>query len=127
MQAKHLFAIFNSGSSGSGYKILLENPPFPPVTIATLCFRLNKSLWKNILKGLYDIHRNQAQFIITGSARLDYFGQSCDSLVGQYFSFRMLPLGLAEAMGEMQLIINDDKLISDRKTEVELLSRLQDK
>ncbi len=38
----------------------------------------------------------------------------------------MLPLGLAEAMGEMQLIINDDKLISDRKTEFEQLSRLQD-
>ncbi len=82
--------------------------------------------WKNILKGLYDIHRDQAEFIITGSARLDYFRQSGDSLVGRYFSYRMLPLGLSEAMGEMRLIINDDTLFSDQKVETELLARLDD-
>ena len=38
--------------------------------------------WKDILKGLYDLHHHEAQFIVTGSARLDYFRQSGDSLVG---------------------------------------------
>lgn len=49
--------------------------------------------WKNLLKGYYDELRNHFRFIITGSARLDMFRQSGDSLVGRYFLFRMLPLG----------------------------------
>ena len=82
--------------------------------------------WKDILKGLYDIHRNQAQFIVTGSARLDYFRQSGDSLIGRYFSYRMLPLGLSEAMGEMRHVINDDTMFSDQKAEAQLLTLLND-
>jgi len=82
--------------------------------------------WKDILKGLYDIHRNQAQFIVTGSARLDYFRQSGDSLIGRYFSYRMLPLGLSEAMGEMHHVINDDTMFSDQKAEAQLLTLLND-
>ena len=82
-------------------------------------------LWKNILKGLYDLHHREAQFIITGSARLDYFRQSGDSLVGRYFSYRMLPLGLSEAMGDMQRILNDDGLLSGCR-EDELLSALHE-
>ena len=48
--------------------------------------------WKNILKGYFDEFRNQINFVITGSARLDYFRQSGDSLVGRYFLFKMHPL-----------------------------------
>ncbi|MBM3297500.1 MAG: ATP-binding protein [Candidatus Aminicenantes bacterium] len=48
--------------------------------------------WKNILKGYYDEWRNRIRFIVTGSARLDYFRRSGDSLVGRYFLFRMNPL-----------------------------------
>ncbi len=81
--------------------------------------------WKNILKGLYDLHREEAQFIVTGSARLDYFRQSGDSLVGRYFSYRMLPLGLSEAMGDMQQISNDEDLFSESK-DMKLLSLLND-
>lgn len=82
-------------------------------------------LWKNILKGLYDLHHREAQFIITGSARLDYFRQSGDSLVGRYFSYRMLPLGLSEAMGNMECILDEDNLLSGSR-ENELLSSLHD-
>ena len=83
------------------------------------------TLWKNILKGLYDLHHRDAQFIITGSARLDYFRQSGDSLIGRYFSYWMLPLGLSEAMGDMKYILNDDSLISGSKEDA-LLSYLHD-
>ncbi|MBT3176662.1 MAG: ATP-binding protein [Desulfobacula sp.] len=79
--------------------------------------------WKDILKGLYDLHKEEARFIITGSARLDYFRKSGDSLVGRYFSYGMLPLGLAEAMGCPGLIINDDTVFSGQK-ENELLEKL---
>jgi predicted AAA+ superfamily ATPase len=82
--------------------------------------------WKDILKGLYDIHREQAQFIITGSARLDFFRQSGDSLIGRYFSYRMLPLGMSEAMGEMQHVVNDDMMFSNQGNEAELITRLHD-
>ncbi len=68
--------------------------------------------WKNILKGLHDIHQDEAQFIVTGSARLDYFRQSGDSLVGRYFSYRMLPIGLAEAANNFDFILNDDKFLA---------------
>ncbi len=66
--------------------------------------------WKNILKGLYDIHSEEAQIIVTGSARLDFFRQSGDSLVGRYFSYKLLPFGLAEASQEFSHIINDDSI-----------------
>lgn len=81
--------------------------------------------WKNILKGLYDLHQHEAQFIVTGSARLDFFRQSGDSLVGRYFSYRMLPLGLSEAMGRVEYVIEDENLISGNK-EGKLLSALHD-
>jgi predicted AAA+ superfamily ATPase len=79
--------------------------------------------WKNILKGLCDIHAGEAQFIVTGSARLDYFKASGDSLVGRYFSFRLLPLGLAEAAGDFSAVINEPGVIAEPEKQ-ELLSRL---
>lgn len=54
--------------------------------------------WKNILKGYYDQWRDTLRFIVTGSARLDLFRRSGDSLVGRYFLYRMLPLGLSDLM-----------------------------
>lgn len=36
---------------------------------------------------------------MTGSARLDMFRRSSDSLVGRYFLFRMLPLGWRDVLG----------------------------
>lgn len=56
--------------------------------------------WKNLLKGYYDEWKDRIGFIVTGSARLDHFRKSGDSLVGRYFLFRLLPLGLREVMGE---------------------------
>src|SRR3989338_6886885 len=31
------------------------------------------SKWRNLVKGLYDTNKSRLQFIITGSARLDYY------------------------------------------------------
>lgn len=52
--------------------------------------------WKDLLKGYYDEWQEKIRFIITGSARLELFQKSGDSLVGRYFLFRMLPLGIRE-------------------------------
>lgn len=63
--------------------------------------------WKNILKGLFDVHSGEAQIIVTGSARLDFFKASGDSLAGRYFSYRLLPLGLAEAAQEFSCRVDN--------------------
>jgi predicted AAA+ superfamily ATPase len=63
--------------------------------------------WKNLLKGYYDEWKEKVQFIVTGSARLDWFRRSGDSLVGRYFLFRMLPLGVKEILGGSSLLEND--------------------
>ncbi|MBU2574641.1 MAG: ATP-binding protein [Elusimicrobia bacterium] len=55
--------------------------------------------WKNILKDYFDAHENKVNFIVTGSARLDMFRSSGDSLSGRYFLFNLNPLTLAEASG----------------------------
>jgi predicted AAA+ superfamily ATPase len=55
-----------------------------------------RSLWRDILKGAYDIFGEEFRFLITGSARLDLFRKSGDSLVGRYNLFHMMPLCVNE-------------------------------
>lgn len=57
--------------------------------------------WKNILKGFFDAHEDEIQFIVTGSARLDIMRRAGDSLAGRYFMFRLNPLMAAEAAGSL--------------------------
>jgi hypothetical protein len=52
--------------------------------------------WRDILKGVYDVFRDEFRFLITGSARLDLFRRSGDSLVGRYNLFHMMPLNVRE-------------------------------
>ena len=58
-----------------------------------------RNRWRDILKGTYDIFREDFRFLITGSARLDLFRRSGDSLVGRYNLFHMMPLNIAEIVG----------------------------
>ncbi len=52
--------------------------------------------WRNLVKGLYDKNKNKIKFLITGSARLDFYRRGGDSLVGRYHFYRLHPLSLAE-------------------------------
>jgi len=58
--------------------------------------------WKNYLKGTFDTHRETQAFLITGSARLDTFRQTGDSLAGRYFSYRLNPLSVKELSSQMK-------------------------
>jgi predicted AAA+ superfamily ATPase len=40
--------------------------------------------WHNLLKGYFDILRRSHRFLVTGSARLDYYKRGGDSLLGRY-------------------------------------------
>jgi predicted AAA+ superfamily ATPase len=52
--------------------------------------------WRSLVKGLYDLNKDQIKFIVTGSARLDHFRKGGDSLFGRYRYYRLHPLTLAE-------------------------------
>lgn len=47
--------------------------------------------WKNYLKGVYDTKLTQTHILVTGSARLETFRQSGDSLAGRYYRHRLFP------------------------------------
>ena len=52
--------------------------------------------WRGLLKGLYDKHRSSVSFLVTGSARLDYYRKGGDSLQGRYHYYRLHPFTLLE-------------------------------
>ncbi|HEX7372954.1 MAG TPA: AAA family ATPase [Thermodesulfobacteriota bacterium] len=55
-----------------------------------------RNLWRDILKGVYDGFGEEFRFLVTGSARLDLFRRSGDSLVGRYNLFHMMPFNIGE-------------------------------
>ncbi len=52
--------------------------------------------WKNFLKGFFDLYKNHAIIIVTGSSRLDVFRRGGDSLMGRYFLYHIHPFSVAE-------------------------------
>lgn len=52
--------------------------------------------WRNWLKGIYDKTKSKKQYLVTGSARLDYYKRGGDALTGRYHSHRLHPLSLGE-------------------------------
>ncbi len=53
-------------------------------------------LWLNFLKGLYDARSTEQRILVTGSARLDLYRYSGDSLQGRYHLLHLHPLSAAE-------------------------------
>jgi predicted AAA+ superfamily ATPase len=52
--------------------------------------------WKPYLKGVYDGRMEGQAILVTGSARLDTFRQSGESLAGRYFALRLHPVSVRE-------------------------------
>jgi uncharacterized protein len=52
--------------------------------------------WKNYLKGIYDQFKNDYQFLVTGSGRLEFSRKAGDSLAGRFLKFHIFPFTLAE-------------------------------
>jgi len=52
--------------------------------------------WKNYLKGCYDGYKDEFNFLVTGSGRLDLFKKGGDSLFGRYFALNLFPFTLGE-------------------------------
>jgi len=52
--------------------------------------------WKNYIKGIFDTKPDNLKIIVTGSARLDTFRQTGDSLAGRFFCHRLMPFSVSE-------------------------------
>lgn len=52
--------------------------------------------WKGWLKGVSDGRQPEQALLVTGSARMDTFRQTGESLAGRYFSFRLHPISVRE-------------------------------
>jgi len=52
--------------------------------------------WKSYLKGVFDTKSKNLKILVTGSARLDTFRQTGDSLAGRFFIHRLLPFSISE-------------------------------
>ncbi len=52
--------------------------------------------WRNLIKGHYDKNKSRMSFLVTGSARLDYYRKGGDSLQGRYHYYRLFPFSLME-------------------------------
>jgi hypothetical protein len=76
-------------------KILKAN--FPSQEGLLVFDEIHKYLrWRNLIKGFYDKKRDDYQFLITGSARLDVYRRGGDSLQGRYSYFRLYPFSVKE-------------------------------
>ncbi len=58
--------------------------------------------WRNLIKGIYDKHGDSTKFVVTGSARLDYYRKGGDSLLGRYHYYRLHPYSLTELDSELR-------------------------
>lgn len=59
--------------------------------------------WKVWLKGVYDGRAPGQHVLVTGSARMDTFRQSGDSLAGRYFRLRLHPVSVREWSQQMHV------------------------
>jgi predicted AAA+ superfamily ATPase len=76
---------------------IIKTETWPRTTELLILDELHKMPgWKNYLKGLYDTKKEHLKILVTGSARLDAFRQTGDSLAGRFFAQRLMPFTLAE-------------------------------
>ena len=52
--------------------------------------------WRNLMKGFFDKNRSSVSFVVTGSARLDYYRKGGYSLQGRYHYYRLHPFSVME-------------------------------
>ncbi|MCF7793882.1 MAG: ATP-binding protein [Candidatus Cloacimonetes bacterium] len=62
--------------------------------------------WKNYLKGIYDNKPEDLHILVTGSARLDSFRQSGDSLTGRFFIHHLLPFSYQESLTDQKFSLD---------------------
>jgi len=62
--------------------------------------------WKNWLKGVYDTKPERTKILVTGSARLETFRKSGDSMAGRFFVHHLMPFCPRELNKKNQKVIS---------------------
>lgn len=75
-------------------RILKRELPVNPIWVFDEIHKYRS--WRNYLKGIFDGRPPKQQILVTGSARLDLYRYSGDSLQGRYHMLRLHPLSVAE-------------------------------
>lgn len=76
-----------------------------PVIILDELHKMNN--WKSWLKGIYDVEGVPRRLMVAGSARLDAFRRTGDSLAGRHFQYRLHPLDVKEALKNTDLELEE--------------------
>lgn len=88
-------AYFSWDSKGARTRLMKEElPPDEKLIVLDEIHKFRP--WRNLVKGLYDTNKSSKKFLITGSARLDYYRRGGDSLQGRYHYYRLHPYSLIE-------------------------------
>ncbi len=77
-------------------RILIEQTWSPRSSLLVLDEIHKMRDWKGYLKGVFDGRPEGQAILVTGSARMDTFRQSGESLAGRYFSLRLHPISVRE-------------------------------
>lgn len=93
-------SVYLNYDSFSDRKIIKEENWLEQTDLLILDELHKMPLWKNYLKGVYDTRPEHMKILVTGSARLETFRQSGDSLAGRYFRHRLLPFSPAEVSSD---------------------------
>ncbi len=89
---------------------IIKKEGWPAATDLLIFDEIHKMAeWKNYVKGIYDTRPDSMHILVTGSARLETFRQSGDSMAGRFFNHRLLPLSYKEVGEKSSGLI--DKLI----------------
>ena len=81
-------------------KKIIDNRAWDPLAKLIILDELHKRPdWKNFIKGIYDKRNPNQEFLVTGSARLDIYRNTGDSLSGRYFTHRLLPFVPRDLVG----------------------------
>lgn len=94
-KSEHSPAYFNWDFPDDRENILAAR--LPPAQSMVILDEIHKfARWRNLVKGLYDKNKSSISFLVTGSARLDYYRKGGDSLQGRYHYYRLHPFSLME-------------------------------
>jgi predicted AAA+ superfamily ATPase len=76
---------------------IIKTETWPNSTELLILDELHKmNGWKNYLKGIFDTKLTHLKILVTGSARLDSFRKTGDSLAGRFFTHHLMPFSMAE-------------------------------
>lgn len=79
-------------------RILLSQTWSPRADMLVLDEIHKMARWKSYLKGVYDGRTEKQAILVTGSARMETFRQSGESLAGRYFQARLHPFSVRECV-----------------------------